>query len=264
MSAFTVPVLLYHHVFGEPLSPPPRFAGSYLPLAELRAQLDDLARRGVETVTLSRAVGDHAGAFGRSVVLTFDDGCECFARLVLPELEKRRMTATVFAVAGRLGDVNRWDAAAGERRERLMDATELRRLAAAGIEIGCHSLEHRDLTRVGADELEREVDGARADLAEAVGRPPTTFCYPYGRFDAAARAAVERAGFAAAVSVWGYPGASRRDRLALPRVEIAPGESAASFRLKSGAVYPWIRRLPRLGLLGVLRRGGPPERGLSE
>ena len=261
MSAFTVPILLYHHVFGEPLSPPPRFTGSYLPVAELRAQLDDLARRGVETTTLSRAVG--AATSGRSVVLTFDDGCECFARWVLPELEKRGMTATVFAVSGRLGDVNRWDADAGERRERLMDATELRRLAAAGIEIGCHSRRHRDLTRIGAAELEREVGEARAELTAAVGEAPVTFCYPYGRFDAAARAAVERAGFAAAVSVWGYPGASRDDRLALPRVEIAPGESSASFRLKSGAVYPWIRRLPRLGLLGALRRGGEAGRRVS-
>lgn len=261
MSTFTPPILLYHHVAGEPLSPPPRFADNYLPLAELRRQLDDLERRQARTLTLSQAVAaaDAGGAAG-AVVLTFDDGCECFRRWVAPELERRGMTATVFAVAGLLGDDNRWDADAGERRERLMEAAALRRLAAAGIEIGCHSLSHRDLTRVDAAELEREVAGARDRLADSLGHAPTAFCYPFGRFDPASRAAVAAAGFDSAVSVWGFPGAGRGDRLALPRVEIFPGESAASFRLKSSAAYPWLRRLPRLGLLGALRRGGAVRR----
>ncbi len=256
MSTLSTPILLYHHVDGEASSPRPRFAANYLPLAELRAQLDDLARRGRRTVTLSQAA---AGAGRRTVALTFDDGCECFLRWVAPELEARGMTATVFAVAARLGDHNRWDAAAGERRERLMDAAALRRLAATGVEIGCHSATHPDLTRVAAAELEAEVSGARSRLADALGQEPATFCYPYGRFDRASRAAVRTAGFDAAVTVWGVPGASRADRLALPRVGIDPGESPAGFRLKSSAAYPWLRRLPRLGVLGALRRGAADE-----
>ncbi len=247
------PILLYHHVSEGEETPPPRFPGSYVSAAELTRQLDELARRGFTTRTLADALSRPSS--GRSVVLTFDDGCDCFRRRVAPELARRGMTATVFAVADRLGDSNRWDEVSGERREVLMDGSVLRDLAAAGIEIGCHSATHRDLTGLDAAALRDEVEGARARLADVLGKAPATFCYPYGRFDRASREAVEEAGFAAAVSVWGFPGADRNDRLALPRVVVEPGESGASFRLKTSPAYPWIRRLPRLGLLSALRRG---------
>lgn len=252
MNAARTPILLYHHVESAPSTPPPRFASSYLPLAEFRAQLDNLARRGLRTLTLAEAVTRPRRE--RGVVLTFDDGCRCFADVVAPELAERGMTATVFAVSGLLGASNRWDEERGERREELLDAVALGRLAEDGIEIGCHSRTHRDLAGASADELAAEVSGAKRELEEAIGRPVQTFCYPYGHFDDASRAAVVAAGFDAAVSVWGVPGAVRRDRFALPRVEISPGESPGGFRLKASAAYPWFRRLPRLGLLAALRR----------
>lgn len=251
MSTFQTPILLYHHVEGEPPSAPSRFPGNYVSLAEFRGQLDDLVRRGLRTLTMSQAAASRGSG---TIALTFDDGCDCFHRWVMPELEARGMTATVFAVADLLGDHNRWDVAAGGRRERLMDGGELRRLADSGIEIGCHSATHPDLTTIDSVQLGAEVAGARARLKEALGSPPAVFCYPYGRFDGASRTAVESAGFATAVSVWGYPGASRRDRLALPRAGIDPGESPSGFRLKGSAAYPWFRRLPRLGVLDALRR----------
>ena len=176
MNAARKPILLYHHVERAASTPPPRFASSYLPLAEFRAQLDSLARRGVRTLTLSEAVTRERSE--RGVVLTFDDGCRCFADVVAPELAERGMTATLFAVAGLLGASNRWDEERGERREELLDAAELRRLADQGIEIGCHSRTHRDLAGASADQLAAEIGGAKRELEKAIGRPVSTFCYP--------------------------------------------------------------------------------------
>jgi peptidoglycan/xylan/chitin deacetylase (PgdA/CDA1 family) len=265
MIRLRVPVLMFHHV--EPLAatelaPPPLHPDSYLARGELAAVLDALAVRGFRTLTLAEAAARRRAGRRlprRSVVLTFDDGCRCFRDHALPELGARGMTATVFAVSGELGGSNRWDrppGRPGERREELLGAAELRGLAAAGIEVGSHGRRHRDLTACDADALADEVAGSREELAAAVGEPVRTFCYPYGRLDERARAAVEQAGFAAAAGIHGVPAARRGDPFALPRLAVNPGESRFELLLKASGAYLWWSRLPRLGLLRALRRGG--------
>jgi peptidoglycan/xylan/chitin deacetylase (PgdA/CDA1 family) len=251
------PVLMLHHVEPYPLDPPPLHPNSYLDRAELAALLDLLAGRGFRTLTLADAAARHlAGTTPRrAVVLTFDDGCRCFRDHAWPELEKRGMTATLFAVAGELGGTNRWDEAAGERREELLGAADLARLAAAGAEIGAHGSTHRELAGLSGEELRRETAGAREALAAAVGRPVLTFCYPYGRFDPSAREAVRAAGYLAAAGIHGHPGARPGDLHALPRMIVNPGESRFELLLKARGLYPLWSRLPRLGLLRALRRG---------
>lgn len=247
-------VLMLHHVEPLPLDPPSLHPNSYLDRGEFAALLDDLAGRGYRTLTLAEAVARRHPR--RGVVLTFDDGCRCFRDHVLPELQARGMTATLFAVSGELGGVNRWDLQAGEREERLLDAGELRELAAAGIEIGSHGRHHLDLPACDDEELRSELAGSREDLQAVLGAPVRTFCYPYGRLDDRARAAARAAGYLAAVSIHGHPGARPGDLWAWPRMIVNPGESRFERRLKASGAYPLWSRLPRLGLLKALRHGG--------
>lgn len=257
---FATPVLMLHHVEPLPLAPPPLHPDSYLDRADFARFLDDLSARGYRTWTLAEAAARAASGEPlprHSVVLTFDDGCRCFAEQALPELSRRGMTATLFAVSGELGGTNRWDRetpATAEREERLLDAGELARLAAAGIEIGSHSRSHRDLTACADDELAAEVAGSRRDLEAALGVPVRTFCYPYGRLDERSRAAAVAAGYVAAVGIHANPGARAGDLFALPRMIVNPGESRFERRLKANGLYPLYSRLPRLGLLRALRR----------
>jgi peptidoglycan/xylan/chitin deacetylase (PgdA/CDA1 family) len=252
-------VLMLHHVEPLPLDPPALHANSYLDRNDFAAFLDDLTARRWQTVTLAAAV-ERAQVGkrlpGKTVVLTFDDGCRCFRDHALPELQARGMTATLFAVSGELGGTNRWDQTAGERREDLLDAVGLCELAAAGIEIGSHSRHHRDLSVCGDAEMHEEIAGSKADLEAVLGAPVRTFCYPYGRLNERAAAAARGAGYLAAVSIHRHPGARSGDLWALPRMIVNPGESRFERRLKAGGLYPLWSRLPRLGLLGALRGGG--------
>lgn len=256
--AFRVPVLMYHHVEPAPLDPPAVHADSYVTPEALAAHLALLARRRFTPLTLAAAArralaGEALPA--RPVVLTFDDGCRCFTEHALPVLARHGVPATLFAVAGELGGTNRWDARGGERLERLLDAAELRRVAAAGVEIGCHGATHADLALpLPADELEAETAGARALLEAALGQPVETFCYPYGRASAAARRAVRGAGFTAAVAIADHPGATAGDPWTVPRQAVRPGDGGFELWLKARGLYPAWSRLPRLGLLAALRR----------
>jgi peptidoglycan/xylan/chitin deacetylase (PgdA/CDA1 family) len=256
----TLTVLMLHHVEPAPLVPPPRFPDSYLAPDDFAGFLDLLAAGGYRTWTLGTAAAElRAGRRlpRKSVVLTFDDGCRCFAERALPELRRRAMTATVFAVSEELGKENRWDREAGERPERLLSASALRDVAAAGIEIGSHGRLHRDLTRCSEQELQDEVAGSKRELEAALGQPVLTFCYPHGRWDRRARAAVEAAGYFAAVTIEGHGAGAAddpSDLLALPRSFLTPGESRLERRLKASGRYRLWKRLPRLGLLAALRQ----------
>lgn len=245
-------VLMLHHVEPGPLDPPPLHPNSYLSRQDFADFLDDLAAHGYRTLTLAEAL--QGAPPRRSVVLTFDDGCRCFRDHALPELQARGMTATLFVVSRELGGTNRWDLEAGERPEELLGAEGLRRIAAAGIEIGSHSRHHRDLTECSDEELRDELQGSRADLEAMLDVPVQTFCYPYGHLDDRARAAARAAGYLAAVSIHAQPGARPGDLWALPRMIVNPGESRFERRLKASGLYPLWSRLPRFGVLAALRR----------
>ena len=255
---FRVPVLMYHHVEPAPLVPPPSHPDSYVTPRQLAAQLDLLARRGFSTLTLAAAAAAVAAGDTlpqRPVVLTFDDGCRCFAEHAAALLAERGMTATLFVVAGELGGHNRWDTVDGERREELLDAAGLRRLADEGFEIGCHGATHADLSQLTEPAaLERETAGARRELEETLGRPVETFCYPYGRTSPVARRAVRDAGFRAAVAIHEHAGARGGDPWAVPRLAVRPGDAGFELWLKARGFYPAWSRLPRLGVLAALRR----------
>lgn len=250
-------ILMFHHVEPGPLVPPAQHPNSYLTSEQFAAVLDLLVSRGFVGLSLAGALelATRRALPRRSVVLTFDDGCRCFADHAAPALAARGFSATLYAVTGALGGSNEWDRAAGERTESLLAAAELRDLAARGFEIGCHGRDHRDLTALDDGQLEAETAGAKADLEAVLERPVTTFCYPYGRCDARARRAVRQAGFAAAVGIADHGVAAHGQRWALSRWSVGPGESAFELGLKITGRYRWWRRLPRLGLLARLRRG---------
>lgn len=257
------PVLMLHHVEPAPLDPPARHPDSYVTPEELARHLALLAGWGFRTVPLAAAAAAwHAGRRlpAKTVVLTFDDACRCFAEHALPLLAAHGATATVFAVAGQLGGTNAWDAAAGERREELMDAAALAAVAAACCEVGSHGRSHRDLSRLDGDldgdDLTEEIAGSKRDLEEALGAPVGTLAWPYGRTSAAAREAARRAGYTAAVAIHDHPGAVPGDPWGVPRQPLRPGDGAFELWLKARGLYARWSRLPRLGLLAALRRRG--------
>jgi peptidoglycan/xylan/chitin deacetylase (PgdA/CDA1 family) len=117
----------------------------------------------------------------RPVVLTFDDGFRNLLDHAVPVLKNCGFRATVFAVAGHLGKMNDWPGQPSELPHYpLLSSTELVTLAGHGIEIGAHSVTHRYLTLLPADEARRELRESKRILEQILGIPVTSFAYPYG------------------------------------------------------------------------------------
>lgn len=203
------PVLMYHSV-SPATTPDPHLLRVHPD--RLDAQLRTLRRLGLRGVSLgelvrARDTGEHA----RLVGLTFDDGYADFLECAVPVLARHGMTATVYVVAGRLGGQNDWD---DGPRLPLMSADDVRTVAAAGYEVGSHTLTHAHLAGLDAATLQAEVTDSRLVLEEVLGGPVDGFCYPYGEFDAEAAAAVRAAGYDHACTTRNY---SVPERHTLPR-----------------------------------------------
>lgn len=213
------PVFMYHSISPSRAPDPHQLRIHPDRLDRHLRLLRRLGLRGVSLVELLRAHerGRAAGLVG----LTFDDGYTDFLEHAVPVLNRHGMTGTVYVVAGRLGGSNEWDD--GPRLE-LMDVGQVRAVAAAGHEVGSHTLRHVRLAGADANTLAAEIGGSRKILENALQAEVAGFCYPYGSFDTAAAAAVRSAGYDHACVTGDYdPG----DRFTLPRCYVSPRDTGA-------------------------------------
>lgn len=104
--------------------------------------------------------------------LTFDDVPESAARVGAPLLERRGLKATFYVATGLCGGEDRY--------WRYADRHQVRDLAAAGHEIGCHTARHVNVQSLREADLVSECDRSADLIAELAGRPPRNFCYPFG------------------------------------------------------------------------------------
>ena len=103
-----------------------------------------------------------------AVIMTFDDWLEGHEKIIVPELIKRKLPATMFVTV----NVANW----------RKSAFSVMRLAHAnGIEIANHTISHPSLADISFDKAKIEIDSARKVIMDSVpGAKCLTFAYPMG------------------------------------------------------------------------------------
>jgi GT2 family glycosyltransferase len=125
-------------------------------------------------------------AKGRAdVSLTFDDGNASDCEIALPALLDRGLRATFFICSGRIGLPS------------FLDEARIRELAAAGMTIGSHGVDHRVWRWLGDEELWHEVADSRSELERVCGGTVDLAACPFGAYDRRVLAALRRAGYRA-------------------------------------------------------------------
>ncbi len=184
-----VPILLYHHVSDK--ADPTRYVTG---LDTFRTQMQTLKQAGYETITISRLAGviRSGGSLPvKPIALTFDDGYLDTYENAFPILEEFGYTATAYIITGTLGTKLSYG---------YMQEKELKALAAAGWEIGSHSVTHTSLltTRLG---MGNELKESKEDLEKLLGITIHSFSYPFGAADKSIEALPAQYGYDSAVGL---------------------------------------------------------------
>ncbi|MDZ7267833.1 MAG: glycosyltransferase [candidate division KSB1 bacterium] len=118
---------------------------------------------------------------------------------------------------------------------------QLRQLAAEGVTLGAHTVNHPVMTQITPEQAHREIIQAQADLQREIGTTLPIFCYPSGGHDEAVVALLRAAGFRLAFTTAdGHNDLRVVDPLRLRRTNLTPRTTPALFRLR---LKPWVSRL---------------------
>ena len=223
-------ILMYHRVAEGDENPlcvtPRRFA----------EQMTWLKRHGLHGVGVGTLVDAMRAGRQRGLVgITFDDGYVNLVEAVLPELLRHGFSATMFICSGLLGGTSNWDDVPPWP---LMSADQVRELAAAGMEIGSHTITHLRMADADADQLKAEVSESRTSLGELIGAPVRGFAYPYGSMDEAAQQAVRDAGYDYACAV--MTPTTQLGFMTLPRMFMAGCDGTARMAAKRLLFRPYF------------------------
>lgn len=210
--AVRVPVLMYHRVA------PADQIGLSLPGLVVSpdlfaAQLEALVTAGWRSITAAQLAADLAAGVRpppRTFVITFDDGRSDGYTDAFPILRRLGLVATFYVITGRIGMTNN------------LSASQLRRLAAAGMEIGSHTVDHVRLSSADPWAAQLQLTESAARIATMFGRRPTTFAYPFGGLDPFDQGLVQSTGYAMAFTEVSGCQVSWPTRLAAPRVRVSP------------------------------------------
>jgi peptidoglycan/xylan/chitin deacetylase (PgdA/CDA1 family) len=199
-----VPILEYH-VLGDVIPGAP-YPELFVSRPEFRREMNWLDSHGYQAVTLDEV--ENAWYRGgtlpaKPVVLSFDDGYRPQFTFALPVLREHG-----------------WPGLLNLKAEGSdLYTSNVKAMIAAGWELAAHTIHHLDLTTLDAAQLKLEVAGSRSILRRKYGVPVDNFCYPAGKFDAAAIAALKMAGYVGATTE--IPGYASRDKpYELDRFEI--------------------------------------------
>ncbi len=167
-------------------------------------------------------------ADGLRVALTFDDGYRDNHHTVLPRLVDRGWPATFFLTTGLLdGDPDVLAHFAAINRAPHDDILgmswrDAEDLVTAGMEIGAHTITHRNLAGLDPTTVLHELAGSRADLEDRLQTDVLRAAYPFGRpaqhVTDTVTSAARAAGFVEAYAICFRP--RRTDGWSVPRFTI--------------------------------------------
>jgi len=185
------PILMYHYISSAPEDAGATLRDLTVPPEQFATHLDFIRESGFTTITMRQLWQGMMGEIvlpEKPIVLTFDDGYwDAFAHAT-PLMLERGMTGTVFVVSSFMDQPG------------YLTWGQAQQMHNSGIEIGCHSATHPDLSRADQATQVEEIVSSTQAIESVLGSRPVSFCYPFGRQNRITRLTLQDQGYHTAVT----------------------------------------------------------------
>jgi len=178
------PVLMYHGVAPELLEGWPR--SLVVPSKEFKAQLQYLHDQGYKIVSVEELAKrlEQGQSVDKYVALSFDDGYKNNLTEAIPIMQQYQAKGSFFVINRCIGKPD------------YMDEEDIKKVIAAGMELGSHTYNHTPLADIPEKYYVWETDTARFWLKKKFdGYIVRTLAYPNGSYNAKVIAAAKKYGF---------------------------------------------------------------------
>lgn len=201
-------VLMYHDIKAFPLN------SFDVTEKDFQKQLDWLQENHYRTLSMDEYIDilESGRPFPeKSILITFDDGYEGVYTRAMPALIRHNMKATFFIVKKGFHLKLVGYPCLSRREVEEMAQNPL-------FTIGSHTLTHPDLTKLSAEELQKELQESKACVEKITGKACRALAYPYGFSNPTVWAATQAAGYQAAFSIACVDPQGADTRYTIPRI----------------------------------------------
>jgi peptidoglycan/xylan/chitin deacetylase (PgdA/CDA1 family) len=234
-----IPVLAYHQV-----SDGFDWSITRQKVSQFERGMKSLKDKGYRVVGLKDAAISEKPGDRRSIALTFDDACLGVHRNAFPTLQRLGFTACVFVVTGYVGKPSEWDYGWGKNKRRHLSWEQIREMAQAGFEVGSHTVNHPDLTRIPKRFVEYELRASKEMLEDKLGRSVDFLSYPFGRSNRYVEQEAERLGYAGAYALRSHHLDSGTNPFSRTRWGVYLLDSPLSLRMKiEQGKFLWLEEM---------------------
>lgn len=205
------PIIMYHSITDVPgnnLCIPPEI---------FEKQIKQILDAGYTPITAGDYVKGVEGNFSfpkNPIILTFDDGYKDNYTRAFPIMKKYQVKGSIFPFTN-----------AVDKHQNFLTSSEIKEMDASGlVDFGSHTANHVHLSEENTERVRYELTESKKFLENVLGKPVTTFCYPYGDNSPAVIKQVKEAGYAIAFA--DFPGgANYKQQYLLPRYYVTPSSS---------------------------------------
>lgn len=169
----------------------------------------------------------------KSVLITIDDGWKSLKTIAYPILKKYGFTAVLFVYT---------DLIKNKPSSIALSWDDIREMASSGvIEVESHTVTHTDMTKLGEEQLRKELLESRRIIKEKTGITATFLAYPYGTFNDSVMGSIKETGYKAGFTVIRGSNAFFFNNFSLNRSMVFNSEKIADFSKLLDTFRPGIQ-----------------------
>ncbi len=224
-----IPVLMYHNITDD------KNDNTAIYYKDFIKQIKFLTSLNYKSFNLKDINKDN---YKKKIIITFDDGYENISKIALDILNQFDQKATCFIVLNKIDNYSNWEENHKKINSiKLMNSFQIKEWIENGYEIGSHTLDHKDLTKLTYENKKDQIIKSFSKLNEDYGIKSESFSYPYGKYDQECIDILKEYCSYAVTTKKSLYNKKKNSNYEIPRVSISPKNSIFKFLLKTLTIY---------------------------